>query len=321
LLPVIRILVADDYEDWRRQVRLLLRVHPEWQVICEVSDGLAAVQKSEELGPDLILLDIGLPGLNGIEAARRIRQLSPNSRIVFLSADNSLDVVQVALSTGAQGYVYKTRASNDLLPAIDAVLRGKQFVTAMLGGYRFTGTPGEKVSHRHEVQFYSDDAVFLDSFTRFIAAALESGDVAIVAATKSHRDSLVQKLKAQGLGVEAAIKEGRYIPVDAADTLSTFMVNDMPDADRFFDVVGGLVRAAAKAGKQEHPRVAVCGECSPLLLAEGKRDAAIRCEQLWDQVATTYEVDILCGYALSSFHGEEHVFQSICAEHSDVYSR
>jgi len=123
LLPVIRILVADDYGDWRRQVRLLLRVHPEWQVICEVSDGLEAVQKSEELGPDLILLDIGLPGLNGIEAARRIRQPSPNSRIVFLSADNSQDVVQVALSTGAQSCVHKTRASNDLLPAIDAVLR------------------------------------------------------------------------------------------------------------------------------------------------------------------------------------------------------
>jgi len=122
-LPAIRILVVDDYEHWRRKISQLLQVHPEWQVVCEVSDGLEAVQKAEELRPDLILLDIGLPGLNGIEAARRIRQLSPNSRIVFLSADNSQDVVQVALSTGAQGCVHKTRASNDLLPAIDAVLR------------------------------------------------------------------------------------------------------------------------------------------------------------------------------------------------------
>jgi DNA-binding NarL/FixJ family response regulator len=122
-LPAIRILVVDDYEDWRRRISQLLQVHPEWQVVCEVSDGLEAVQKAEELRPDLILLDIGLPGLNGIEAARRIRQLSPNSRIVFLSADNSQDVVQDALSTGAQSCVHKTRASNDLLPAIDAVLR------------------------------------------------------------------------------------------------------------------------------------------------------------------------------------------------------
>ena len=122
-MPAIRILVVDDYEDWRRRISQLLQVHPEWQVVCEVSDGLEAVRKAEELRPDLILLDIGLPGLNGIEAARRIRQLSPNSRIVFLSADNSQDVVQVALSTGAQSCVHKTRASNDLLPAIDAVLR------------------------------------------------------------------------------------------------------------------------------------------------------------------------------------------------------
>jgi DNA-binding NarL/FixJ family response regulator len=101
--PSIRILVVDDYKDWRDQVRSLLRARPEWQIICEVSGGSEAVQKAEELKPDLILLDIGLPKLNGIEAARRIRQLSPNSKIIFLSMETSPDVVQVALSTGAEG--------------------------------------------------------------------------------------------------------------------------------------------------------------------------------------------------------------------------
>ena len=107
------------------------------------------------------------------------------------------------------------------------------------------------------------------------------------------------------------------------ETLSTFMVNDMPDSARFFEVVGGLIEAAAKAAKREHPRVVACGEVSPVLWAEGKADAAIRLEQLWNDVGKTFEVDILCGYALSSFHGEEdeHVFQSICAEHSAVYSQ
>jgi FixJ family two-component response regulator len=271
----------------------------------------------------LILLDIDLPEMNGIEAARRIRQLLPNSRIVFLSSDNSLDVVQVALSTGAQGYVYKARAQSDLLPAIDAALRGKRFVSSMLKGYKFTETPGARAPHRHEVQFYSDDAIFLDSFTRFIAAALEAGDVAIVVATESHRDSLVERLKAQGLDIDAAIRQGTYIPVDVAKMLSTFMINGMPDSGRFFEIVGPFITAAAKAGKKEHPRIAACGECAPLLLAEGKADAAIRLEQLWDQIATIYEVDILCGYASSTFRGEEdaHIFQSICAEHSAVYSQ
>jgi DNA-binding NarL/FixJ family response regulator len=137
----IRILVVDDYEDWRCKVRQLLQERPELQVICEVSDGLEAVQKADELKPDLILLDIGLPKLNGIEAARRIQQLSPNSKIINLSQDNSLDVVQVALSTGAQGYVHKADVQSDLLPAIEAVLQGKQFVRSSVKGYKFTDVP------------------------------------------------------------------------------------------------------------------------------------------------------------------------------------
>ena len=298
-------------------------MRPELQVICEASDGPEAVLKAEELKPDLIVLDIGLPKLNGIEAARRIRQLSPSSKIVFLSLHNSPDVVQGALSTGAQGYVRKTDAQSELLPAVDAVLRDKQFVSSSLKGYEFIDTSGEQAPHRHEVLFYSDDTVLVDSFTRFIAAALKAGAAAIVVATESHREALALRLKTLGLDVDAATQQGTYIQLDVAKALSTFMVNDMPDAARFFEVVGGLFEAAAKAVKGEHSRVVACGECSPLLWVQGKPDAAIRLEQLWDEAATTFEVDTLCGYALSSFHGEEdkHVFLSICAEHSAVYSQ
>jgi DNA-binding NarL/FixJ family response regulator len=120
---MIKVLIVDDYEDWRRKVRELIQGLPESQIICEVSDGVEAVQKAGELKPDLILLDIGLPKLNGIEAARQIRQLSPSSKIIFLSQDNSPEIMQEALNTGASGYVYKARAQSDLLPAIDAALR------------------------------------------------------------------------------------------------------------------------------------------------------------------------------------------------------
>jgi len=317
------ILVADDFEGWRRQVRSLLRARPEWQVIAEASDGLEAVQKAEELKPDLILLDIGLPKLNGIEGARRIRQLSPRSKIVFLSLYNSLDVVQAALGTGALGYVLKSDARSELLPAVDAVLRSKQFVSSSLQGHESTGTSGEKIPRRHEVLFYSDDTLFLDSFARFIAVALKAGDAAIVVATESHREALALRLKTQGVNVDAATQQGTYIQLDVAKTLSTFMVNDMPDTARFFEIVGGVIQAAAKAAKGEHSRVVACGECSPLLWVEGKPDAAIRLEQLWDSVGTAFKVNILCGYALSSFHGkeDEHVFQSICAAHSAACSQ
>jgi DNA-binding NarL/FixJ family response regulator len=323
LLSSVSILIADDYQDWRRTVRELLRERPELQVICEASDGLEAVQKAGELKPDLIVLDIGLPRLNGIEAARRIRQVSSNSKILFLTADNSPDVAQAALSTGAQGCVHKSRAQSDLLPAIDTVLRGEQFLSNKLGGTRVTDAQEAKAPRCHEVLFYADEAVFVDSFVRFIAAALEAGDVAIVLVTETHRDVLDQRLKAQGLDIDAALREGTYLPLDVAETLSTFMINDMPDSSRFVKFRDDLIRRAAKAGKREHPRIVACGECAPHLLREGKADAAIRVEQLWDQLVTKYAVDTLCAYPPNSFHGEQdqHVFQSICAEHSAIYTQ
>jgi PleD family two-component response regulator len=104
-LSSIRILIIDDSADWRRQVRLVLQARPEWQIISEASDGLEAVQKAQDLKPEIILLDIGLPKLNGIEAARQIRQLSPSSKIIFLSQNRDPDVVRAALGMGAQGYI------------------------------------------------------------------------------------------------------------------------------------------------------------------------------------------------------------------------
>ena len=297
-------------------------MRPELQVICEASDGPEAVLKAEELKPDLIVLDIGLPKLNGIEAARRIRQLSPSSKIVFLSLHNSPDVVQGALSTGALGYVYKADVRSDLLPAIEAVLRGKQFVSSSLKGYEFIDTSGEKAPHRHEVLFYSDDAVLLDSFTRFIAAALNAGNAAIVLVTKSHQESLSQRLKEETVDIDGAIQQGTLILLDLADTLATLLVDGVPDPARFFEDFSGLIEAAAMAAKAKYPRVAFCGECIGRLWAEGKRDAAIRLEQGCNELAKTHAVDLLCAYPFRGVHGEEDelALQRIYAEHSAVLS-
>ena len=107
----------------------LLAARPELQVIGEASDGLQAMQKAEELQPDLILLDIGLPALNGIEAAHRISRLVPAAKILFVSQENDKDVVAAALSNGAKGYVRKQNANSELLSAIEALLRGNRFVS------------------------------------------------------------------------------------------------------------------------------------------------------------------------------------------------
>jgi len=105
------------------------------QIVGKVSDGLEAIRKAEELQPDLILLDVGLPSLNGIEAARQIRKLSPNSKILFVTQESADEIVQEALNLGAWGYIVKSRVGNDLLAAVEAVRQGKKYVSSGLVGH------------------------------------------------------------------------------------------------------------------------------------------------------------------------------------------
>ena len=265
----VRIFVVDDHDPFRRFVCSTLAQRPDLQIIGEASDGLEAVQKAEELQPDLIVLDIGLPTLNGIEAARRIRKLAPQSKILFLSQESSPDVVQEAFSLGALGYAVKAHAGSELLAAVEAVRQGRRFVSRGVVGHSFTDSQtldrlfheealpslvprkGE-VTRCHAVQFYSDDAFFLDDFTRLITAAVKAENAVVVVATESHRVSLLQRLKAGGVDVAAAVGQKHCIPLNVADTLSTFMVNGLPDPVPFAKVAGNLIVEAAKAAKGEH---------------------------------------------------------------------
>jgi DNA-binding NarL/FixJ family response regulator len=338
----VRVLVVDDYEPFRRFVCSTLGKRSELHIVGKASDGLEAVHKAEELRPDLIVLDIGLPTVNGIEAAHRIRKLAPHSKILFLSQESSPEVVQEVLNLGALGYVVKAYAESELLAAVEAVCQGRQFLSRGLSGHNFTHTtdaqvPGllyheappsfaprkAEITSSHEVHFYSDDASFVVDFTCFIAAALKAGSAVIVVATELHRQSIVQRLQARGVDTASAIEQGRYLPLDVAAALSTFMVNDLPDPALFFKVGSDLIVRAAKVATGEHPRVAACGECAPTLWAQGNADAAIQLEHLWDEIAKRYDVDILCGYLLKSFQCEQesHIYQKICAEHSVVCSR
>ncbi len=143
--PAIRVLVVEDFEPFRRFLRSALGKHSGLQVVGEASDGLEAVRKAEALLPDIILLDIGLPTLNGMDAARRIRTLSPESKIIFVTQESGPDIVEGALNLGACGYVVKIQAATDLPAALDAVLDGRQFVSGGLSAPEFA-TQGTIIS-------------------------------------------------------------------------------------------------------------------------------------------------------------------------------
>jgi DNA-binding NarL/FixJ family response regulator len=128
------ILAVDDFEPWRSFVSSTLKRQLHLASVFEVSDGLDAVQTAQELQPDLILLDIGLPRLNGIDAAHQIRSVAPDAKILFLSENFDPDIAEAALRTGATGYVVKSDAGRELMTAIEAVMAGKQFVSEKLRG-------------------------------------------------------------------------------------------------------------------------------------------------------------------------------------------
>ena len=130
----IRVLVVDDYKAWREFAAKTLEKKPDLTLVGEASAGSEAVRKAKELEPDLILLDVGLPLLNGIDAAKRIGEVSPASKILIVSENRVPEIVEAALSIPVSGYVLKSDAGSDLLPAIEAVLQGRQFVSPRLSG-------------------------------------------------------------------------------------------------------------------------------------------------------------------------------------------
>ena len=172
----------------------------------------------------------------------------------------------------------------------------------------------------HAVQFYKEDQLLIDTLAPFAAAALGRGDSAVIIATKPHREALVERLASLGSDLAAAIEEGRYIALDAAETMAKFMVDEWPNAARFDDVMGQILDQAEASAKGEHRRVLAFGEMVTLLWEQGKIEATIRLEELWNDLAKTRSFSLYCAYPLGNFNRSEHgePFLKICAEHSRV---
>src|ERR1700740_3677716 len=172
----------------------------------------------------------------------------------------------------------------------------------------------------HSVQFYFSDSILVDELAGFIGTALVCGDAAIVIATGPHREALARELKARDLDTARALAEGRFVCLDAAQTLVRIMRDQMPDPELFSDIVGGLITRARAATKSEQSGVIIFGEMVATLWAQEKREAAVRLEELWNALARKYSFSLRCAYPMDSFYKREHsaLFGKICAEHAAV---
>jgi PAS domain S-box-containing protein len=179
-------------------------------------------------------------------------------------------------------------------------------------------TPPIACESAHLVQFYEADSFLLDALSRLIGDGLVAGDSSVVIATKAHRAGLEEALRARGLDPDALRKQGRYITLDAAETLASFMVNDFPDENRFRNVVSEVIKRAIEKSESRH--VCAYGEMVALLFADGKGDALLRLEELWNALGKELPFSLCCGYPLKQFSNrpDEPLFLKICSEHSHV---
>lgn len=172
----------------------------------------------------------------------------------------------------------------------------------------------------HAVQFYQDDHTLIDELTRLIGTSLIGGDAAIVVATKAHRDALALSLTARGLNIAAAATDGRFVALDAQETLAQIMRDGMPDPERFAALLGRIIARSKAATKAAEPCTVIFGEMVAVLWAEAKFDAAIRLEELWNALADQHSFSLRCAYPMSGFHQDVtgDLFMRVCAAHSSV---
>ena len=310
-----RVLVVEDHAPFRGLICRLLRQRADLEIVGEAADGWDAIRQAEALRPDVVLLDIGLPGLSGIEAAGRIRATVPDARLMFVTIESSLEIVERAFRGGAHGYVYKPRALRDVLPVLDAIIHGARFVS---GGLERIAQGDSLASHRHDVVFSASDEVLVGAFTHFIANALDGGKAAIVLLNEAHGESVQRSLRASPVDLDLAIRQHRYALVSIDEMLALVMVNGRVDPTRFRNAAESLLADVERHATNELAGIAACGECSPTLWANGNVEAAIQLEHLWDEIGKSRQMDILCAYPLAAREESLHTVWSLCAEHTAV---
>lgn len=280
-------MVADDHDKTRAAIASLLA--SDFDVVAAVADGRAAVEAAAARYPDLVVLDISMPVLDGFEAAALIRDLPDPPRIVFVTAYDDPSIASVALGLGASAMVRKRDMVAELVPAIRRALLF------------------------HAVCFYEDGPSLARTVARFIGEGLAAGQPAVIVATASHAASIRDQLVTGGVNAQERIERGELLILDAHQVLTRLMVDDQLDAECFEETISPILEKAA--GTRKRP-VRVYGEMVDVLWSSGREDAALSLEILWHHAIAGRKCSLLCGYSSGVCEGEG--FDVICDRHSHV---
>lgn len=307
-----KVLLVDDHPDILRSTSRLLSF--DFNVVGTASDGYQAVDAAQRLDPDLIALDISMPGRDGFQTAQDLVQIGTRANIVFLTMHESDEYVAEGFRSGGRGYVLKTRLHLDLINALQRVGAGQLFVPSLGALFAID----ENITG-HAVLFYDDHRGFVDALSDVLDRSLRRGDVVAVCSTPPTRAGIAAKLRTYGWDVGESGNFGQYRATDAAAALSSFMRNGRPDADRMRELLSDFERARVMGPRGAESRLTFVGDISALLVAEGKMQDALAVERTWNSVTGGLPYLTICSYLTQPFEGADgHVFPHLCAEHFAV---
>jgi len=325
VMPSIRILIVDDHEAIRRRVRSLLSTRAEWFICGEAADGLDAVEKAKRLRPNVVLMDMTMPRMKGVQATKIIRKEVPEAKVVVIGQNDPSVVRRQAIEIDACGFVAKADLSRDLLSTIDRLVghrpfgdEGENFDMRVPDGKRKIGVPvsrddqsepwcgllADAAPRDHIVQLYQDENFLSRAVCRFAVSAINHGEGVILVPTSAHWNALRPRLEAEGVDVKPAQASGQLTVVDADQLLPGFMREAMPDAPLFLGLAAETIAQAR--GGDRFTKVRWWGEMVNVLWERGDVAASMGLEDLFHKLAHDHEIAIFCSFLMDNFDGEVH---------------
>ena len=305
-----RVVVADDHSRIRQAIEQVLS--PSFDVVAAVADGHQAVDAASRLDPDVVILDITMPVLDGFAAARELARRGVRAKIVFLTVHASDEYVTAAVATGVEGYVEKSRVATDLEDAIRHVLAGRLRLPASSSLLDITDRRA-----RHALQFSANDDARFDEMSRFAMRALRRGDVAVAVGRPAMLDGIGSRLTDARFDLTALGERGRYQAFDAEEYLSHGMRGDEPDEASLVEFVHKLEHSRVTSAEGPSRNLVAFGEIAPVLLRDGNIRGALAIERIWHSHASFHT---LCSYCSADLAGDgrREVLNDLYAIHGTV---